>query len=250
MQVVVNGLLTNYEIEGSGPATILLLHGWGDNSAGLKGLRGELAKNWRVVTPDLPGFGASEAPKKVWGLDDYAEFCANLLDKLNIETTAVIGHSNGGAIAIRGLASNKLKASKLVLLASAGIRGESKNRNLALRYAAKTGKQVSKVLPKSAQKSLRRKVYQTIGSDMLVAEHMQESFKKVISDDVRAGAAKITIPSLLIYGENDEQAPPRYGRIFHELMPHSELELIPEAGHFVHLDASADVTNSIADFLK
>lgn len=250
MQAIVGNLLTNYEDEGHGPV-ILLLHGWGDNSAGLKVLRTELAKDYRVITPDLSGFGASEPPKSAWDLSDYAESVKALLQKISIDKTfATIGHSNGGAIAIRGLASGQLQADKLVLLASAGVRGEAKNRNLAVRYVAKTGKQFAKILPKSSQQKLKSKAYKTIGSEALVAEHMQATFKKIVADDVRGDAAKITIPTLLVYGENDEQTPPRYGRIYHELIKKSRLELILGAGHFLYLDAAETVLSILEDFLK
>lgn len=250
MQAVVDKLLATYHDEGKGKV-VLLLHGWGDASGGLANLRKELAKTYRVITPDLPGFGASDTPKSAWSLDDYAGFCQDLLAKLDIKSlAAVIGHSNGGAIAIRGVSSGQLRASKLVLLASAGIRGEYRKRNLALRYAAKSGKQFSKLLPKSSQQKLRAKVYKTIGSDMLVAENLQETFRKIINDDVRADAARISQPTLLVYGERDEQTPPRYGETFHELIKNSRLEIVSGAGHFVHLDASTKVAGLVKGFLK
>lgn len=160
------------------------------------------------------------------------------------------GHSNGGALAIRGLAGEVLAADKLVLLASAGIRNVYKGRNRALRIMAKTGKVFTMPLPKSVKQKLRRKVYKTIGSDMLIAEHMQETFKRVVTDDVTADAAKLTLPTLLIYGEDDESTPVWYGEQFHQLMPGSTLEVLPGAGHFVHLDRPDAVERALREFLQ
>lgn len=252
MQVVVRGLMTQYDIVGSADAasTVLILHGWGDDSRSWKQFAGKFAKKHRVVMLDLPGFGGTEAPKTGWGLDDYARFVHDFLTKVAVRPQIIIGHSNGGAIAIRGLGSGELSADKLILLASAGIRGEYKGRLKALRYAAKAAKTLTAPLPKSAKQRLRRGAYKTIGSDMLVAEHMQETFKKVVSDDVRADAAKLTLPTLLVYGDHDDQAPPAYGRMLHEKIAGSKLEIIPETGHFLQIDQPAVTQKLIEEFVS
>ncbi len=250
MQIVVYGLLTNYGRTGKGK-TLVILHGWGDSSVSWAALTHELSKNFEVVVPDLPGFGGSEQPREAWGLDDYANFIAVFLKKLNIKDIyALIGHSNGGAVAIRGLTAGKLDAEKLVLLASAGIRGEYKGRVKALRYITKAGKALTTPLPKSAKDKLRRRVYKSVGSDMLVAEHMQATFKKIVIDDIREDAAKLDVPTLLIYGEADEQTPVRYGELLHELIGGSTLEVLPGAGHFIQIDKPGEVTRAVTEFLK
>jgi pimeloyl-ACP methyl ester carboxylesterase len=250
MQVVTQSLMTQYLRGGKGKV-VVLLHGWGDSSAGLRSVYDYLSKNYDVITLDLPGFGATQAPPQAWGLDDYVAFVRDFLQKLGIkEVYAFVGHSNGGALAIRGLGNGTLQAEKLALLASAGIRNEYKGRNKALRILAKTGKLVTAPLPKAVQNKLRRKAYQTIGSDMLVAEHLQETFKRVVTDDVRADAAQLIMPVLLIYGEQDEATPVWYGEQYHELMNESTLEILPGAGHFVHLDRPRDVQKALTEFLS
>jgi len=250
MQVIVDDLLINYARSGSGQV-VVLLHGWGDRASGMLSLQQVLDKKFDVIIPDLPGFGGSQMPNGAWGLDDYAAFIAAFLKKLEIRKTyALIGHSNGGAIAIRGLDGGQLVAEKLILLASAGIRGTYKGRVKVARYITKLGKTLSKPLPLNAKKSLRRKVYQTIGSDMLIAEQLQETFKKIVTDDIRANAAKLTLPTLLIYGKNDTQTPLNYGETLHGLIKDSRLMILPEAGHFIHLEKRCEVVQLIQEFLK
>lgn len=248
MQAVINNLLTTYQRSGKGKQ-VLLLHGWGDSSAGWRSFASLLAEDFDVIVPDLPGFGATQAPPGAWGLDQYAKFVAAFATKLKLEPFALIGHSNGGAIAVRGLANGTLDAEKLVLLASAGIRGEYKGRNKALRLAAKTGKLLTAPLPTRTKKKLQRKVYQAVGSDMLVAEHLQETFKKVVDDDVRSDAAALQLPALLVYGEQDEQTPVRYGELFHQAVTGSVLEILPGVDHFLHQTAEARVAKLVKDFL-
>lgn len=249
MQVVVDSLLTQYVRKGSGK-TVLILHGWADSSKGLAALTNELAQKYDVIAIDLPGFGATQLPPQAWGLTDYADFVKHFLEKIGVsDLYALVGHSNGGAMAIRGLAGGVLQAKKLVLIGSAGIRGEYKGRNRTLRMVAKTGKAFTAPLPAAVKNKLRRNVYKTIGSDMLVVESLQETFKKVVGDDVRADAEQISIPALLIYGQNDEQTPPRYGELFKHAMANATLHVIPAAGHFVHLDHPQQTTTLIEDFL-
>jgi pimeloyl-ACP methyl ester carboxylesterase len=162
---------------------------------------------------------------------------------------AVIAHSNGGGIALRGLSQDILSADKLLLIASAGIRNQYNGRSRALRILTKTGKVLSMPLPTSVKSRLRRRVYDAVGSDMLVAEHMQATFKKIVSDDVQADADVIDVPTLLIYGQNDTAAPVTYGRIFHEHLSNSTLEIIPDAEHFLHTQNTGAMLKLIEEFL-
>jgi pimeloyl-ACP methyl ester carboxylesterase len=250
--VVVDSLMTAYQRSGQpDKGRVVILHGWGDDSQGWAAMAEQLAEAGGEVTVlDLPGFGGTEAPKTAWGLDEYAAFVGKFLKKIRLKPDVVIGHSNGGAIAIRGLATEKFSTSKLVLLDSAGIRGEYQGRTRALRAITKTGKLLSMPLPPSMRKKLRQRVYTTVGSDLLVAEHLQETFKKVVTDDVQADAAQLKLPTLLVYGQDDAATPTAYGRMLRNLIDSSQLEIIPEAGHFAHLDKPDEVLSFITQFLK
>jgi len=250
MNVMVDGLLTAYEKAGKGKI-VILLHGWGDRGAGLRSLQTELAKDFTVITPDLPGFGKTEAPRTAWDVTDYARFVHEFLDKQAIRKVyAIVAHSNGGAIAIRGLGQGMLQADRLVLLASAGVRGEYDGHHKAQRLLVKAGKMLASPLPASAKRRLRRRVYDAVGSDMLVAEHLQETFKRVVTDDVQADAVNITGPVLLLYGEQDKATPVRYGELFHERMAASTLEVLSGAGHFLYLDRPRETMKAIKEFLR
>ena len=249
MQVVVNDLLTSYEKTGTGP-TILFLHGWGDSAETFKALALKLQGQYTTVTVDLPGFGGSQAPKETWGVDNYAQFVHQFLQKIEIKKVhGVIAHSNGGTIAIKALAKGEVSSDTLVLIASAGVRDVYKGRKKALRIVAKAAKLATYPLPKSVQTKLKKKAYKTIGSDMFVAEHLQETFKKVVTDDVQADAATLRLPTLLIYGSKDEATPASYGTLFHQAITGSDLEIIEGAGHFVHHDEPDKVFMLVQGFL-
>jgi pimeloyl-ACP methyl ester carboxylesterase len=250
MQVVIDALLTHYQLSGSGKL-VVILHGWGDNSHSFTNLQAALSTDFKVLRIDLPGFGETQAPPDVWGLDEYAGFVAALLKKLKLKDSyAIIGHSNGGAIAIKGLANGQLHAQRLILLASAGIRNQNSGRNKALKIVAKTGKTLAAPLPGHLKNSLRKRLYGAVGSDMLVAEHLQESFKKIVSDDIRNDAARLSIKTLLIYGDSDTATPPAYGNLLHKHIIGSTLLLIPGGGHFIHVDNEQRVLAASRKFLQ
>ena len=248
MQVVVNDLLTNYSKSGQGK-TVVCLHGWGTSGDTYVELQKSLS-NYTLLTPDLPGFGSSEPSHETWGLDNYAKFVAAWLKKIDQdEVYAVIGHSNGGAVAIQAISEGIIQPQKLVLLAGAGIRGRQKVRKTALKAMAKTGKIAMVPLPKSTKRKLRAKFYKRIGSDLLVVEGMEDTFKKTVAEDVQDIAKKLRIPTLLIYGENDKQTPVKYGEILHSEISNSKLIRLPKTGHFLLQEKPDEVGDLIKEFL-
>jgi len=249
MQVVVDTLLTTYDKAGKGKLVVLLLHGWGDSLKTFDGLSRELAKHYTVLRLDLPGFGATQPPHEVWGLEQYAKFVHAFLVKLQIPAIhAVVGHSNGGAVAICGLAQQQLSAEKLVLLSSAGIRSRQNGRRFALKIVAKTGKAATFWLPARTKKRMRQQLYKTAGSDMLIAPHLEDTFKKTVRQDVQTDAASLRIPTLLVYGQDDAATPPIYGEILHNAIDGSTLHILP-GGHFIHQDQLPEVAQTIQGFL-
>lgn len=250
MQIVVQDLMTHYQRQGSGKP-IVLLHGWADRLETFHSISTQLAKKYEVISVDLPGFGQTQAPVKPWDLDNYASFMQAFLEKLGISHVhAVIGHSNGGALAIRAIATDDLQPEKLVLLASSGVRDTEKIKRAAQKAIAKTGKTALFWLPKTTKQKLQKRLYGTIGSDMLVAPHLQETFKLTVRQDIQQDAVKITIPTLLIYGELDKATPvDTVAKPLHTRIAGSYLKIIPGADHFVHQTAKEEVTKDVLEFL-
>jgi pimeloyl-ACP methyl ester carboxylesterase len=250
VNIVVDNLLTNYKLAGKG-RLVLLLHGWGDSSAGVAKLQEDLSAGYQVLALDLPGFGGTQAPAAAWDLDDYSRFVAGALEKLELKQPyAVIGHSNGGALAVRAVSMGVLKPRKLVLLAASGVRTNSQAKRPFLKIVAKTGNAATLWMPERYRRGLRKSLYGAAGSDMLVAPHLQDTFKKTVRQDVQGDAAAIDTPTLLIYAAEDKAIPLADGRQYRDLIRGSRLEVIPEAGHFLHTDQPEKVAALIREFLK
>ncbi len=204
-----------------------------------------------MLSLDLPGFGRSQPPPAVWDLDNYAGFVANVLAKLGLKQLfAVVGHSNGGALAIRAIATGSLQPKKLILVAASGIRTGASLKRLILKVIAKTGNIATLWMPERYRRGLRQSLYGAAGSDMLIVPQLQETFKKTVRQDVQSDAAKLALPTLLIFAEDDQAVPLSDGQKYHQLIAGSQLEVISNAGHFVHLDQSEKVTKLIEGFLK
>ena len=250
MQAVVDDLLVQYQQSGKGSKTVLFLHGWGDSAKTFAGLIKNFDSRYNCIALDLPGFGGSQMPSTAWGLDDYAHFTSAFLKKINASPVAIVAHSNGAALAIRAVATDTLSPNKMVLLGAAGIRNREKVKKLIIKTVAKTGKVVTFWLPKNSKKKLQQKLYGTVGSDLLVVPHMQDTFKKTVRQDVQQDARNLKLPVLLVYGSNDTATPPLYGQIYANLIKQSKLEIVKGAGHFVHHDAEAEVAKKIEEFLQ
>ena len=249
MQIIVDGLVASYQRSGKGK-TLLFIHGWGDDSRTYKDLFEFFEKKYDCIALDLPGFGRSDPPKKPWNLDDYSAFVATFLKKINAKTVhGVIGHSNGGGLAIRALRLKKLSAKKLVLLSSAGVRNKRTLKRLLIKVVAKTGKVLTFWLPKSWRQVLQRQLYGAVGSDILIIPELRETFKLTVRQDITKDAAKLKLPTLLIYGDEDKATPVSDGQLLASLIPKSRFEMLM-GGHFIHHDQTDNVAKLIGGFLK
>lgn len=251
MQIMVNGQLVNYKDEGKGPV-VVMLHGWGANLASFDGMTSYLAKKFRVIRFDFPGFGGSPKPADSWGVGEYADLTAKVLSKLEIDNVhALIGHSFGGRVIIKGIAKKYLEAERIVLVDTAGVRPAKSAKKHILHMVAKSGKVVTS-LPglRKLQPTLRKKLYKAAGTnDYLEAEEMQKIFLNTIKEDLLPLVADITQPALLIWGESDMETPVADAYKLMNELPDAELLVIPDAGHFVYLDDPLAVEHALRGFL-
>lgn len=250
MNVVVNGLMANYQKFGKGAKTLVFVHGWADSSKTFARSISGLQDKYTILALDLPGFGASQQPPEAWGTNDFSGFITAWLKKIDENNVyAFVAHSFGAAVVINGLAKGELKSQKLVLIAAAGIRNKNNPKKAAIKTFAKTAKLGLYFVPRRTRQKLRARVYGKLGSDMLTLAEMEPSFRRIISEDMQGQAKKLKLPTLLIFGSKDDQTPAQDGKIYNRLIPGSRLEIIEGAGHFVHQEKNEAVTALIEGFL-
>lgn len=249
MQVIVDRLAIEYTDQGAGQV-ILMLHGWLDNHKSFDALANILSTDFRVIRLDLPGFGNSQMPPADWAVGDFALFVGAFLSKLDVSPEGILGHSFGGRIALKGLGNGTLAAQKLILIGSAGVSDQRPPRRFLFCLAAKLVKSVGNLAPFRAwYRTQRKRLYARLGSDYLDSGKMQGSFVKTIAEDLSESAARITMPTLLIWGADDEATPLSAGQKLHRLIAGSQLEVLAGAGHFVHRQQPEAVARLIRVFV-
>lgn len=233
-ELILDNLKINYyQSEGFNENALVFLHGWQSQALHLKNI---FSNSNNFIAIDLPGFGISEIPKEIWSLKSYAGFLKDFLIKLNIKNPILVGHSFGGSIIIKYCAHGGV-VKKIILIAAAGIR---KRRITILIYKiiAKIFKAVfSLPILNLIKERARKNFYKIIDSeDYLNAGPLEESYKKIISEDLSEDLKKINTEAILIWGENDRDTPLKNGRLMSGLLKNSKLFIIKNAGHFPFLD--------------
>ena len=240
MKIEIQNMNIHYIQYGKGKRDIILLHGWGQNIEMMKPLGDNFCDRFRVTILDLPGFGESDEPTASWNIDKYAEMLEEFVKMLRIKKPIVMGHSFGGRVAIRYSAQNPIE--KLVLFGSPCIRKEEKL-SLKVRFLKKL-----KVLP--GMSSIGEYMKQFIGSrDYKAASPiMRQTLVEVVNEDLSRYAKEIEEPTLLIWGEQDEEAPVEEARELEKIMIDAALILLPGT-HYAYLENLGAVVNILNHFI-
>lgn len=250
MYIDIDGLNINYIDEGKG-RHVLLLHGWGGSIQTMMPIFNILKEKFRVVALDLPGFGNSDIPKEPWNSYDYAECINKFIEKLNLNEIILFGHSHGGRISIV-LASKYNFVKNLILIDSAGIIPKRKAKYYIKVYWFKMLKKIYLTFPLKNKQEKLDKFYKKFGSrDYRDAEGvMRQTMVKVINDNLLRLLSDIKAPTLLIWGENDEDTPLYMGEMMEKEIPDSGLVILKGAGHYSYIDNYEQFRAIINVFLK
>ena len=242
------GLNTRYLVRGSGPP-VLVLHGWGASIEAVHPIVTGLAPVATVYALDLPGHGQSALPPQPWGVEEYQAFVAAFMDELGIECPTIVGHSNGGRIAIRMAATEPARVARLVLVDSAGIRPKRTVRYYRRVGMAKLGKYAARYLGKPGERLRAQIVGRVASTDYAAAGEMRPTLVRLVNSDLREHLPHIAVPTLLVWGANDTDTPVADGRVMEQLIPDAGLVVLEDAGHYSYLDQSARFSRIVTHFL-
>ena len=239
MKIKIDNLNINYIQYGEG-SDILLLHGWGQNIEMMKFLGDNFANNHRITILDFPGFGESDEPLSPWTIKDYSLLIEKLVKKLDIKKPVVMGHSFGGRVAIYYSSDNPIE--KLVLFGSPCIR---KDKELPLSVKILKG---IKKLPGMDKFGEYMKQY--IGSrDYKAASPiMRQTLVNVVNEDLAPYAIQIEEPTLLIWGQDDLEAPVSDAKELEQIMNDCALIVLPGT-HYAYLENLSQVVSILNSFI-
>ena len=239
MKININGVLVNYVQYGEGK-DILLLHGWGQNIEMMKFIGDRLADRFRITILDFPGFGESEEPTAPWSISDYSLLIERLVKELKIKKPIIMGHSFGGRVAIRYSANHPIE--KLVLFGSPCVRLQEK-----LPLSVKILKKL-KTLP--GLDAFGEKMKKYIGSRDYKAARtiMRQTLVQVVNEDLSEFAKKIEEPTLLIWGDQDTEAPVEEAKILENIMYDAALIVLPGT-HYAYIENLGQVIAILNNFI-
>lgn len=213
----------------------------------------------RLIVPDLPGFGQS-APLPVPSMDGYADAIAALLDHLGVQQAVIGGLSMGGYVALAFWRRHAARVRALLLLDTRADDDsdavKAKRRALiATVHAEGVGAVVSAMVPdqlgattRATQPSLveRIEVMLRRAPASGVTGAAQAMHDRV---DSRPTLETITVPTLVVVGEEDTLTPPRDAQAIAAAIPRARLVTIAGAGHLAPVEQPVVVTAAIAEFL-
>jgi len=246
VQTIIGNQLLQYQIFGQkNKNTILILHGWEHNSNTWVNLAQSLSSKYKVVLLDLPGFGDSSTPTTTLGIPEYTQTVKGFIQKTGLKSFSLIGHSLGGKIAI-SLCSQPTVVKKLILISSSGIEQKSllTKPKIAIFKALKPILQIS---PHSLQNYLFNKIASPDYRE--ASPQMRPTFKKIISQNVSSLAAKIHIPTIIIWGDQDKELPVKYAKKLRQLIKNSIVRIVWKTGHSPHLENPQKLLTLLNEYL-
>lgn len=252
--ISVGGLRLRVLIRGEG-LPVLFLHGFGGRIESFLPVIEDLARDYQVIAPDLPGFGMSDDPAPLrplisaeresrellgkaavagkkksvepfaFGTGEYAQVLELLLDALEVRCAGIVAHSFGGRVALDFAAHYPERVLGMILCDSAGVRPKRGLRYYGCVFGYKLGKKLG----------IRR---ENVGSEdyRSLSPAMRATFVKTVNQDCRGYLHRIDCPVLLIWGEKDADTPLYMAKAIKAGIRDCELIVFSDCGHFAYLD--------------
>lgn len=233
------------------PPVVLVLHGWGASIDALGSILAGLRDQVELIAPDLPGFGESDMVPQAWTNADYARFVVRLADALGIDRFALIGHSRGAAISLV-LATDPAsrdRVERMIFTGGAGIKPRRRADYYGKVAMAKVGRAAAAVgggPGKRLQQRIRGKV---ASADWLAApEALRGTLRNVLAEDLSL-LPKVTAPTLLLWGDRDEDTPLWMGEQMEREIPGAGLVVLRGGGHYAYAEQAGHFNVVAAHFL-
>ncbi len=236
---------------GSG-TPLLLLHGANGNASWLPVME-ELSASYNVILPDHPGFGETAQPDWADNISDMAYFYLDVIEALGLNHLHLAGHSMGGWMAAEIAVRDSHKLKSLTLVSSAGIRVSGVD--MGDLFAWSPEKTIHEVY---ARKEFR--------DQMLAFEPSEDEIETMLRNrqmaarlcwmprfhnpDLPKWLHRITLPTLILWGDSDGIFPSAYAHAYHDLIPGSELEVYKHCGHAPMMEERDAFLRRMSGFLE
>jgi len=226
-----------YRVTGEGPA-VVLVHGLSGSIRWWSRNLDALAATHRVYLVNLPGFGALLGRGR-FQLPEASTLIRSWMDAVGLERASLVGHSMGGTVVLRTAARHPAVVERLLLVAPAGLPpGRSRLRHVG-------------PLLRSSTRHVRTRFATTLAADALRAGPLTlwRAGSMLLAEDVRDDLARVTAPTLIVWGDQDTLVDPAGAATFAQAIPDSRLLLLPGVGHVPMVEAPAVFNEALAAFL-
>lgn len=262
-QIDVGGITTNYLEAGSG-TPLLLVHGSGPGVTAYANWRltiGELARHFRVLAPDMAGFGYSDKPTADgYSMKGWVDQLVGFLDALGIERASLVGNSFGGGLGIRLAAEHPGRVDRLVLMGSMGVtfpitegldqvwgyQPSFENMRRIVNYFAYSRKLVNDELAEVRYRATLAPGVQEAFSAMFPAPRQRwVEAMSTPEDQIRA----IKQETLIIHGRDDQVIPLSNAYRLLGLIERAELHVFGRCGHWSQIEWADEFNALLIRFL-
>jgi len=251
-----------------GNPPVVLVHGLGDNGArDWRHLAPALAENFYVITFDLPGFGRSEKYNALYTPDTYARFVAWVVNEYVEGPFALIGHSMGGTIALNYASGHADRLTRLVLIDAAGVLHRTAFTKHLIDDLKLPGNNTDEPADNLAV------LNEWLGFNLEDFDRYVGAIDAVVMSPIVRGTLlggdprmiagfalvqhnfsgrlrQVTVPTLVIWGAEDNVTPLRTGRLLAHRLPAARLEIIQRAGHIPMMDSTTRLNQLVLDELN
>ena len=252
----IKSLSVAYQRAGRGPV-LVFLHGFLSDSRAWRPQLEDLSTQFTVIAWDAPGGGQSSDPPETFGMGDWADCLAGLLDVAGAGSAHIVGLSWGGILAQEFYRRHPRRVRTLVLADTyAGWRGSLSEATSEERLATclrdsllPASELVPKYLPGMHSESAPLHVRQELANIMSAFHPVGFRLMALSSAhaDTRDLLPEIRVPTLLVWGDADARSSLDVARQFHRAIPKARLVVIPGAGHLSNFEAPAEFNAAVRD---
>jgi len=247
-----------YEVEGSQPPQLILLHGLGSDGTAWSFVRPTLAKHYQIIIPDLRGHGRTDAYDRSYTMKELADDVIWLMDQVEVEYANILGSSMGGMVAQYLGINYQDRVNKLILANSESfisprLRMIIRNwiylaENLGYRrYLENTIPWVyTEPFYNSHEEEINARINELASRSV---PSFVQAARAVLNHNVTGFLSKISAPTLILAGEFDTIATKEYSELLHQEILNSQLVIIPDTGHMAIIEKPDTFCEIVLDFL-
>jgi pimeloyl-ACP methyl ester carboxylesterase len=257
------GVQTSYLEAGAGEP-VVMLHGSGPGVSAMANWQhniGALAQRFRVLAPDIVGFGATQRPDDVvYSLRTWTDQIWAFLDAHGIEKTAIVGNSLGGRIALQMATDCPDRITKMVLMGAPGV-GMTLTDGLAALRAYEPSHDAMRDLLRNyfaVDPAMITDELVAIRYEASIADGAYEAYRAMFFDPRHTGsqlgitedeARAIATPTLLVHGREDRVVPMQVSVTMLGLLPNTDLHVFSACGHWTQIERADEFSALVADYL-